>query len=288
MTVDFVVVASGPNELGESPVWDWRDDKLYWVDLRASKLWQFDPASGTTQSWGMPDLACAVVLREAGGLVIALRDGLHAFDPVDGELTPLIARQETAKGNRINDCKVDRSGCLWWSTMWDHGLHATGALYRLHPDLTVERVRDGLTVPNALAFAADGRAGTFADSATGRIEVFDIAADRAIGGWRTLAEPEPDLGKPDGATIDASGHLWVARFGGGCVQRFDRTGRAIGRVQLPARNVTSCALGGSDLSTLYVTTATQGIELSEISPLDGALLAVSVPEPGLPEPLFHG
>jgi len=55
---------------------------------------------------------------------------------------------------------------------------------------------------------------------------------------------------------------------------------------MPVPNVTSCALGGPDLRTLYVTTARQRMTPDELAamPQAGAVFALRVSTPGLPEP----
>ena len=60
---------------------------------------------------------------------------------------------------------------------------------------------------------------------------------------------------PDGMTVDAEGHLWVAIYGGCAVHRYSPHGELEAVVQLPVTQVTSCAFGGETLEDLYVTTA---------------------------------
>ena len=73
----------------------------------------------------------------------------------------------------------------------------------------------------------------------------------------------PDEGHPDGLTVDAGGHVWVACYGGSAVRRFTPNGEPAGLVRLPVRNVTSCAFGGPDLAELFVTTAAEGLSDAE-------------------------
>ena len=81
--VDCVLEAR--NILGEGPVWDRRDDRLYWVDIRAPALLSFDPATGRTAQWPMPAVISCAVPRAAGGFLLALQTGLHGFDPGTGK-----------------------------------------------------------------------------------------------------------------------------------------------------------------------------------------------------------
>jgi sugar lactone lactonase YvrE len=59
-------------------------------------------------------------------------------------------------------------------------------------------------------------------------------------------------------------------------------------IELPVTNPTCVCLGGADLRTLYITTATKMIapEVLANERLAGALLAVEVDVPGLPEMPF--
>jgi sugar lactone lactonase YvrE len=66
-----------------------------------------------------------------------------------------------------------------------------------------------------------------------------------------------DVGSPDGLTVDASGDLWVAIYGGGRVQRYAPDGELRQELLVPAEQTTSCAFGGPGLNLLYVTTATE-------------------------------
>jgi sugar lactone lactonase YvrE len=67
--VDCVLEAR--NVLGEGPVWDRRDNRLFWVDIRAPALLSFDPASGKTARWPMPAIIGCAVPRAAGGFLLA-------------------------------------------------------------------------------------------------------------------------------------------------------------------------------------------------------------------------
>lgn len=277
--------------LGESPVWCSRERRLLWVDVRAPALRRLNPESGDVESWPLPEVTAAVLLRESGGVILALKSGLHAFDPGTAQLSSLLPIHEGHAENRLNDAKCDRRGRIWFSTMWDFGRRATGALYRLQPDLTVDKVRSDVTIPNAIAFAPDDRTIYFADTPTRRLEAaaFDVRSGE-VGPWRVLADESAAPGKPDGATVDAEGFVWNARFGGGCLARFAPDGRLDRLVPLPVSQPTSCAFGGADLATLYVTTATQALDAATLGrqPLAGHVLALDVGVSGLPEPAFAG
>ena len=87
-------------------------------------------------------------------------------------------------------------------------------------------------------------------------------------------------GNPDGSAMDADGYLWNCRFGGSCVVRVAPSGEIDRIVEMPVRNITTCAFGGKDLRTLYITTAT--ILGGHRDRLGGSLFAMEVATPGLP------
>jgi len=273
--------------LGESPVWCRVAQALYWVDLRAPALHRLDVATGATTTWPMPGLIGAVVLRERGGVLVALQSGIHAFDPLTAACTPLVAPETAATGHRLNETKADRTGRLWTSTMRDFGLTATGSLYRIGDDLVPHRVIGDIRVPNALCWSPDDATMYFADTRDGRLRAYAWDRDSgAPGAMRVLVDDGVLPGAPDGAIVDADGCVWNARYAGGAVARITPGGAIDRVVRMPVPNVTSCALGGPDLRTLYVTTARQRMTTDELAamPHAGAVFALRVATPGLPEP----
>jgi sugar lactone lactonase YvrE len=282
-------VTASLQTLGESPVWSVREQALYWVDLRAPALHSYDPASGAERRWTMPELIGGVVLAEEGKLVVALRTGLHAFDPATGTLSPLLRIEPESANNRLNETKCDRRGRLWTSSMRDFGAATTGSLYRVDADLTATRLLGDITIPNGICWSPDGATLYFADTADERIRGYDFdAVTGTLGAMRIVVERGVLPGRPDGATVDADGCLWSARYGGGAVVRIDPRGRADRVLRLPVSQVSSCAFGGSDLATLFVTTSRQRMSPAQLAvePHAGALFAVDVGVAGLPELSF--
>ncbi|MBZ9702810.1 MULTISPECIES: SMP-30/gluconolactonase/LRE family protein [unclassified Mesorhizobium] len=291
MTAGFEVAASTGDTLGESPTWLARGGELFWVDLRRPCLHRLRPETGAVTSWPMPEVIGSVVPRASGGVVVALRQGLHAFDPASGALSLLARVEDGPPEHRLNDMKCDPGGGIICGSMWDYGLHASGALYRIDAAGSSSRIRDGIAVPNAIAFAPDGRTVYFTDTRQGDIERADFdPASGFVGPWSLFADRHAAPGKPDGATVDADGFLWNARYQGGSLARFAPDGRLDRLVPLPVTQPTSCAFGGPGLKTLYVTTATQKLTEDQLAnePLAGCLLALDVGVAGLPEPAFAG
>lgn len=274
--------------LGESPVWDERAQCLYWVDIRRPAIRRLDPATGQVDAWPMPDLVGSLALTEEGRLLAALPHFIALFDPVSGSLESFARPPRRVPGHRFNDGRCDRQGRFWVGTMHNLTRAPEGVLYKLERPGELEPVLDGICIPNSLAFSPDGRTMYFADSLRYSLFAYDYDPDTGrMGPPRVFATTEPP-GFPDGSTVDAEGYLWNAQFDAWRLVRYAPDGRIDRIVALPVQRPTSCAFGGPDLATLYVTTASQKMSPEELQaqPLAGALLALDVGVRGLPEPRF--
>ncbi len=70
--------------------------------------------------------------------------------------------------------------------------------------------------------------------------------------------------------------------------RYAPDGRIDGAIPIPAANPTCCCFGGTDIDTLYITTATQRLKPEQLAdqPLAGSVFAVRPGVRGLPESRF--
>ncbi len=282
------VAVRGADILGESAVWSVREQALWWVDIRAPALQRFDPATGETRRWLMPDLCCGVVLTRTG-VVVVNRTNLLRFNPGTGRLSRLVEIEPPEAENRLNEARCDRQGRLWVGSMRDYGAAVTGSLYRVDPDLKVTRVLEQVHIPNCLAWSPDGRKMYFADTGDRRIRAYGYDPETGEPGrMRVLLPADGAPGRPDGGTVDAEGFVWNGRVDAGVVARIAPDGRVDRLLRVPASLPTSCTLGGPDLKTLYVTSARQRLPPSKLArqPLAGSVFAVRVDVPGLPEPEF--
>jgi sugar lactone lactonase YvrE len=188
----------------------------------------------------------------------------------------------------MNDGGCDPQGRFYCGTMAYDETPGAGTLYRLDPDLSVHVVLTRVTISNGLQWPADGRHVYYNDTPTGRVDRYDFNPATGTFGDRTnLATLEPDQGAPDGMALDADGGVWVALWGGAAVHRYDATGALTDRIELPARQVTACAFGGPDGTTLFITTSREGLG-SAAEPEAGAVFAAETGVRGAPVYTFAG
>jgi sugar lactone lactonase YvrE len=278
--------------LGECCLWCPTTGRVWWLDIREPCLQSYDPASGEHRVFALPGRHCGcAALRASGGLVLALDNGLHGFDPATGALEFLCHAEPDQPGNRYNDGRCDRRGRLWIGTMDIDIRRPSGGFYRVGADRSVLRRFDGITVPNSTAFSPDDRTLYFADTPRHLIWAFDFDLDTGtIANRRIFADLTGRKGLPDGSCIDAEGFLWNAEYGGSQLTRYAPDGRADRTIELPVPNPTCCCFGGEALDTLYVTSAIPATHAAGRPPaaIEGALLALDVGVRGLPEAPFGG
>jgi sugar lactone lactonase YvrE len=273
--------------LGESPIWHEREQALYWVDVRRPAIRRLDHASGQVDTWMMPDLIGSIAFAESGLLLVALADRIALFEPATEKVETLASPPARIPDHRFNDGRCDRQGRFWVGTMHNITRAPEGVLYRLDRERgELVAAKSGICIPNSLAWSPDGRTMYFADSLRYAIFSFDFdPVSGEICNERTFAETRAP-GFPDGSTVDAEGYLWNAEFNSWRVVRYAPDGRIDRLIELPAERPTCCAFGGPNLDILYVTTASQWMTESELTaqPMAGALLAIDMDVPGLPEP----
>jgi sugar lactone lactonase YvrE len=277
--------------LGECPVWAGDEAALYWVDINAPALNRFDPATGRNAAMPMPSAIGCFALREGGGFVVALRDGVW-LAAADGALERRVASAPYDPAHhRFNDGRCDAAGRFLVGSMNERRDAPSAALYRLEPGGTLTSLVQDITISNGLAWSPDGRTMYHADTPAQVVRAYDYDAATATPGrprefarWTGAAE------RPDGAAVDREGCYWSAFYRGGKVVRLSPAGAPLAEYPLPALCPTMCAFGGPDLRTLYVTTARQERPPGELArlPLSGGVFALRVDVPGLPEPRFAG
>jgi sugar lactone lactonase YvrE len=247
------------DQLGEGPLWSTRDGSLYWVDILRQKVHRLRLDDGGVSSWTLPEMIGWVIERRyQPGFIAGLRSGfaeLH-LDPFE---VRLIARPEPDRpDNRLNDAKADSAGRIYAGSMPVAADQPTGGFYRFDPDRTITRLDSGYVVANGPALSCDERYLFHTDSARRTVFRFAVRADGSLDERRPFIQFPEGWGKPDGMTVDAEDHLWVAHWDGARVSRFAPDGSLQHSIALPTPQVTSCTFAGSGLDRMFVTTAAVG------------------------------
>lgn len=262
--------------LGEGPCWVAAEQALYWVDIVAGRLWRWRDADGVAE---MPITApvCSLLPRSTGGYIGGGHDGLITISP-DWTVDTFWSPEPALADNRMNDGKIDRAGRLWAGSM--DGTHRTvsGSLYRIDHDLSGTRIDEGYGVTNGPAFSPDGKTMYHTDSALQTVYAFPLHSDGSVGERRVFRQFGEGEGYPDGMTVDAEGHLWIAFWDGWCLRRLTPDGQVVDEVAVPVQRPTSCAFGGPALDQLFITSSRQDLSDEELAgqPHAGGLFVTTI------------
>ena len=279
--------------VGESPLWQQREKRLYWIDIQKKKLHRFDPVTGKNESFSLPEIITSFTFRKGGGLLLTLKKSFAFFDPDTGKLERLGSVDARLPNNRFNDGKSDSQGNFWAGTMnsvkWKS---PSGHLFCLDASGKIQMKRSKVVCSNGCGWSPDGR--TFYHTESFRYAIYAYDFDPRGGTLsrrRVFARVDPKSGGfPDGMTVDREGFIWSCIVGLGQIRRYDSKGRVERVLTLPVPRATDCTFGGEKLATLYITTARETMKPRELQkfPLSGSLFAYTPDVKGMPAASFAG
>ncbi len=267
-----------PASLGEGAIWNHQTNTFWWVDIEGRKLNIYDPETKNNREIDVKERIGTVVPSKNGGAIVALENGIFHLDLETEKMNLICNPLEELDTIRFNDGKCDPAGRLWVGSMSLKFKKGAASLYRIEPNGSFRKVFGGVTVSNGINWSNNHKILYYIDTPLGNVRAWDYDNETGeISNERIVVSIPDGIGGPDGMTIDAEGKLWVAQWGGNMVGRWDpETGELIGKVEVPAPNVTSCAFGGPDLDVLYITTAGgDNQKMREEYPLAGSVFKVS-------------
>ena len=290
------LVFAAQDQVGESLIWDARRNRLVWVDIIGRRIHALDPATGIHSLWPLEGRPTSIGLCADGSAIVGMERHICCWN-WQGQPEPVVEVETDQPDNRLNEGVVGPDGAFWVGTMFNNinpddspraVPSATGSLYRYSADGTLIRVTDDLfSITNTLAFPSIDRL-LAADTLANTIYGYRVGPGGALTDRRVIQRDFP-RGLPDGSCLDAQGRLWTARVAGGaCLTCMTPEGQVEQVADLPCSWPTSCAFGGPDLATLYVTSArfSQSPEHLAAHPQEGGLFALNPGVKGQPANLF--
>ncbi len=276
--------------LGEGPVWDWKKQLLFWVDIEGKVLHQHNPYTHENRKWQFDEMPGTAVPKEDGNMLVAFESGLKTFD---FETETLIKHNVLENRNpimRFNDGKVGPCGQFFIGSMHKKFEAGTGNLYCVDKDFKTSIVVPNTTISNGMAWTSNNRTFYYIDSPTFTLFSFDYDMETgSITNRKSAIKVPQGYGSPDGMCIDSEDMLWVAHWGGNCVRRWNpKTATVLEKIDVEAPHVTSCCFGGKDLKTLYITAARSGLNKKQLEefPLSGGLFGIELNVEGTPITYF--
>ncbi len=270
--------------LGEGPLWHPKRNQLYWFDILGNRMLTVE--DGEQRSYQFDENVSAAGWTGPDTLLIASEIDLFHFDVTNGKAHKLCVLEDDNPVTRSNDGRADPAGGFWIGTMGKQAEPGAGAIYRYYKG-ELRKIYPGITIPNSICFDHNGDRIYFCDTPTRQI--MTQALD--LHGWpkgevETFVDLRDDGLNPDGSVTDNKGNLWNAQWGAGRVAAYSPSGEFLHSVDIPGRHSSCPAFGGPGLSTLFCTTARQGLDDDYLAehPENGRTFSVETDARGWPEP----
>jgi L-arabinonolactonase len=276
------LVVDAQNSLGESVVWCDRRRRVYWTDIDASMVWEYEPQTDATRTWRTPARVGSLAVCTGEQLLIGLEKALGYLDLASGSVTHLVEVERDVPETRVNDGRCDAAGNFVFGTLNDtFDGRALGSFYQFSARNGLRKLAlPPVRIANSICFSPDGLIMYHCDSPAREIRRcrYDVhtAAVRDDEGFTTLGESR---GEPDGSVVDAEGYLWNAEWGGARIVRYSPRGEIDAIIPLPVPNPTCIAFGGTARDELYITTSRNEMSPGQLaaSPAAGGLFRVRLP-----------
>lgn len=258
--------------LGEGPLWHPHRRQLFWFDIIGKRL--LSVSDSKKLSWQFEEHVSAAGWIDEHSLLIASESQLFQFDLRTDTSTHVIALDADNPVTRSNDGRTDPWGGFWIGTMGKKTEAHAGAIYRFYKG-ELRTLFSDITVSNSICFAPGRSVAYYTDTFSRRIMRQPLAP---ADGWpagapEVFVDLRADALNPDGSVVDAEGCLWNAQWGAARIARYAPDGTFMSAINVPAQHSSCPAFGGDDLSTLFVTSAGEGLT----GPHDGHTFAQATP-----------
>ena len=251
-------------KLGEGTLWVKEHNSIYFVDIKKKKFFSLDIKKNKKKIFSVNKEIGFLAHIKGYVFVLGLQGELRIQNIKTKKVIKSIFIEKNLKLNRINDGKTDTVGNLWFGTMDNlERKIEKGSLYKLDKNLLLTKVDKNYRITNGPAFI-DQFNFYHTDSSKKIIYKIKINKKNKIISKKIFKKFTQKDGSPDGMTLDKNKNLWVAHFHGACISVFNNKAKLIHRINFPAKNITNCAFGGKKNNELFVSTATKGMNRTDM------------------------
>ena len=225
------------------------DDNLYFTDVHDGGVRRRSPDGTIDVVVPKRRGVGGIALHADGGVVVSGRNICHVRD---GETRVVFAPD--APG--LNDLFADAAGRVICGTMRSDpfsttGERVAGECWLIETDGTARELYDDISLTNGIGLSPDGTVLYHSDTPRG-VWAHDYD-DGTVANRRLFVSIDAVMA--DGLAVDEAGTVWVADVSGsGAVIGFSPEGEEVGRVEVPAKMVTSVCFGGTDRRDMYIVT----------------------------------
>lgn len=287
---ELEVLASTSTLLGKCPNWRAENGgELVLSDLFAPSVITIGLSNGAISERQHASPAAVVGFDADGRVILAGADGLTSRDRFDQEQF-LSSMPDTIRRRRFNHASLDRTGRPVFAMIEARARTDGGGFYQLREDASLATLCAPLTMWTGFDWTADGKALYCTDAINQRILRFNYDAESgSISDQTVVMEMPAAHGRPDALVIDESGALWVSLWDGWRIVRITPAGQIDSEIVLPVPRPVGLCFGGSDMRTLFITSAKVRLspQVIDEAPLSGAVFQFRSKTPGLRKPTLR-
>jgi gluconolactonase len=244
----------------EGPVWDIREDCLYFTDFQNYTIAKWNERDGGSLYRADSNRAIGLSMA-ADGRIVSAESAAHGIAYADKKESVLIAGTfEGKRFNSPNDVVVSRKGEIFFTDPYSVTMGGPkeldfSGIFRISTEGKISLIDDSFTRPNGIALSPDESILYVNDTASQQIIAFSLGKDGSASRIGVFASVDPAYGPGvvDGMKVDTEGNVYVTGPGGIWVMASD--GSPIAILYTPENTGNFC-FGGKDSSTLYITATT--------------------------------
>ena len=136
--------------LGEGAVWDYKYDRLLWIDTLGSVM-IYTPEDGKNMEIKLGTDVGTVIPYKKDIIIVAIRSGIYELDLKDESLTFISNPEGGIPENKYNDGKCDARGRLWVGTMDDNSTPKKSGFYVAEGKGNSGKMLSDVTISNGVA-----------------------------------------------------------------------------------------------------------------------------------------
>ncbi len=261
--------------LGEGVTWSSNLNSILFVDIKKKKILIFNNRTKRKKVIKVDKEIGFIFHIKKNIFIMGLKSEIRIVDLKKKNILNSIKIETEKPNNRINDGKIDPSGRLWFGTMDNFEIKKTGSLYCLDNNLNLHKVDQNYFITNGPSFINKNN---FYHTDSRKRVIYKIKINKRLKiiKKKIFIKFNKEDGSPDGMTTDIKNNLWVCHYRGSRISVYNKKGRKIHNIYLPAKNITNCTFGGFKNNELYITTALKGMKVNDMNefPQSGSLFKI--------------
>ncbi|MDR1506333.1 MAG: SMP-30/gluconolactonase/LRE family protein [Treponema sp.] len=257
---------SGGYRFSEGPVWDSRQNRLYFTDFFNDRIYQWTEREGASLYREKSNWAVGLSM-DSLGRIVAAEGTSRSVAYTDHEKSVMVAGKYQGKilcGP--NDVVVSMGGDFFFTDQYPKDIGgprelAYNGVYRTTPGGEISLLNNEIGRPNGIAFSPDESILYVNDTDTQEIFSFHMKSGGTVSEKKVFAVLDRSYGDgaPDGMKVDIEGNVYVTGPGG--IWIIGSAGVPLAVLKCPEYAGNLC-FGGGDSKTLFVTASTSLYALS--------------------------